>query len=84
MISERSEREARVGAKVRVLECSKDPELRGLVGEVARVYGGSDYGTVVDVRFEDGRSSLFWAHELEQNGERRSFWWRSLFHVGRR
>ena len=84
MISEEEEEEeVRVGTKVRVLECLRDPRLRGLVGEVSRVHGNTDY-RAVDVRFGDGRSSLFWAHELEEAGEKLFPWWRSLFGVSRR
>ena len=73
-----SEQEVRVGTKVRVQECLRDPKLRGLVGEVVQVHGTDDYRALA-VRFTDGRSSLFWDHELEEAGEGRFRWWRSLF-----
>lgn len=79
-----AEQEVRVGTKVRVLECWRDPHLRGLVGEVTRVHRVVDHTTVLDVRLEDEYSSLFWIHELEESGERGSPWWQSLFSVGRR
>ena len=47
-----SEQEVRVGTKVRVQECLRDPKLRGLVGEVVQVHGTDDY-RALDVRFRD-------------------------------
>jgi hypothetical protein len=54
---------ARTGTRVRVLEC-RQPEFRGMVGEIVKRYGTDEY-LALDVRLEDGRSKLFWHHELE-------------------
>jgi hypothetical protein len=54
-------------------------ERRGLVGKVVGCYGGNEY-IVVDVRFADGRSRLFWPADLEKLGAPRS-WWRSVLDI---
>jgi hypothetical protein len=40
-----------------------DPYLRERVGTITRHYGDINYA-VFDVRFDDGRSELFWPYEL--------------------
>jgi hypothetical protein len=71
--------EARIGARVRVREGHRKPELRRRVGTIKRVYGDPSCAAV-EVRFGDGRSELLWRHELEQVEEPRSrgSWWRLL------
>ncbi len=57
--------EAHVGARVKVVEDCRKPELRGRVGTVEQMYGDRSY-RALEVRLEDGRSELFWHHELEE------------------
>jgi hypothetical protein len=45
------------------------PEWRGLIGTIRARWGHPEY-PAFDVRMEDGRSQLFWHHELEQIPER--------------
>jgi hypothetical protein len=40
-------------------------ELRGLTGKMIGRWGHPEY-LALDVRMEDGSSSLFWHHELEE------------------
>ena len=56
--------EALVGARVRVRSGYSKPELRGLVGTIAKRWGSPHYA-VLEVRFDGGRSQLFWRHEVE-------------------
>ncbi len=56
--------QARIGARVRVGESGLRPEWWGLRGRIIRRWGHSEY-LALDVRLEDGRSRLFWHHELE-------------------
>jgi hypothetical protein len=72
-------REPRIGARVRVREGYRKPQLRGRVGRIKRVYGDARCAAV-EVRFEDGRSELLWRHELEKAKEprERGSWWRLL------
>jgi hypothetical protein len=58
--------ETRLGARVRIREEYRKPELRGLLGTVQQKWGNPDYHTAVLVRLEDGRYELFWHHELEE------------------
>ena len=69
--------EARIGARVRVREGYRKPQLRGRVGKIKRVYGGPGCAAV-EVRFGDGSLELLWRHELEEVEEPRSRrpWWR--------
>lgn len=57
-------REALVGTVVRVKAGHRKPELEGLVGVIEGLWGGPSY-TVLDVRLDDGRSELFWFHQVE-------------------
>ena len=57
--------EARVGARVRVRETYRKPELRGLIGSIKQTYGDRAY-RALEVQLEDGRSLLFWYYELEE------------------
>ena len=67
--------DVRVGMRVKVQEHHRIEERRGLVGKVVGRYGGKEY-VVVDVRFADGRSRLFWPADLEEVDAPRR-WWRS-------
>lgn len=55
--------EARPGMRVRISDDHRRLALRGLVGTIKRRYGASSY-LALEVVFEDGRSELFWHHEL--------------------
>jgi hypothetical protein len=68
--------DARVGMRVKIRDHHRIEECRGLVGKVVGRYGGKEY-IVVDVRFADGRSTLFWPADLEEVDSPRR-WWRSL------
>jgi hypothetical protein len=61
--------EARIGESVRVGEGSGLPsELRGLLGTVSGTWAnpwGVPEDLVLEVRLDDGRTQLFWHHELE-------------------
>lgn len=61
-------REARTGMRVRVSSDYRKPELRGAAGRIVGSYGDPSY-LAVDVRLDDGRSELFWHHELEETKE---------------
>jgi hypothetical protein len=63
--------EAVIGARVRVDEepghrCS---ELRGLTGTISGRWGDPEY-PALDVVLEDGRTRLFWHHELKEIAQR--------------
>ena len=62
--------QARIGARVRVGESGLRAEWRGLTGTISGMWGHPEY-PALDVRMEDGRSQLFWHHELERVPERR-------------
>ena len=50
-------------------ECRLRPQWRGLTGTISGRWGHPEY-LALDVRMEDGRSQLFWHHELDQLPER--------------
>jgi hypothetical protein len=56
--------EALIGARVRVLETDRRPELRGMFGTIEHRFGHPEY-LALDVRLDDGRLELFWSHGLE-------------------
>jgi hypothetical protein len=56
--------EAHIGARVRVLETDRKAELRGMFGTIEHRFGHPEY-LALDVRLDDGRFELFWAHGLE-------------------
>jgi hypothetical protein len=56
--------EALVGTRVRVGDSLLSAELRGRQGTITRRWG-SPYYVALDVLLEDGRTELFWHHELE-------------------
>jgi hypothetical protein len=60
--------EAQIGARVRVGESGLRSEWRGLTGTVRRKWGDPEY-LALDVLLEDGRTQLFWHHELEEIAE---------------
>jgi hypothetical protein len=43
-------------------------EWRGLTGTISRRWGNPEY-LALDVVLEDGRTQLFWHHELEEIAE---------------
>jgi hypothetical protein len=51
--------------RVRVKRTYSMPELKGQVGTINQRYRGVHY-PAFKVCFEDGRSELFWSHELEE------------------
>jgi hypothetical protein len=57
--------EAHPGVAVRVKEGYRKSGFGGLLGTVEQSWGHPDF-PALDVRFEDGRSELFWFHELEK------------------
>jgi len=61
--------EARIGKRVRVQADHRRTALRGLVGTIEKRWGNPDY-VALDVLLEDGRSELFWYHELVEVAER--------------
>ena len=62
--------EAQIGARVRVDEVSGlHSEWRGLTGTVSGKWGNPNY-FALDVLLDDGRTQLFWHHELEKLAER--------------
>jgi hypothetical protein len=56
--------EAHPGTVVRVREGHRKPELEGMGGTIEQCWGSPDY-LALDVRLEDGRSELFWFHQLD-------------------
>jgi hypothetical protein len=56
---------ARVGKKVKVRGDRYEPEVRGVVGSVLRCYGEPEY-MALEVIPKDGRSRIFWHHEVEE------------------
>jgi hypothetical protein len=60
--------EALIGARVKVLETDRRAELRGMFGTIEHRFGHPEY-VALDVRLDDGRLELFWAHGLEMAEE---------------
>ena len=60
--------EALIGARVRVLETDRRPELRGMCGTIEHRFKHPEY-LALDVRLDDGQLELFWAHGLESAQE---------------
>jgi hypothetical protein len=68
---------ARVGTRVRVQLDYGEPHLQGSVGTIQKRYGVPDY-TAFDILLPDGRTKLFWEHQLEEVTEpssRPKRWW---------
>jgi hypothetical protein len=61
MISE----EALVGTRVRVRESLLDSDLQGRLGTIMGRWGEPEY-VALDVLLDDGKTQLFWHHELEE------------------
>ena len=57
--------EAVIGARVRVSESGWRSEWWGLKGKIRGKWGDPEY-LALDVLLEDGRTQLFWHHELEE------------------
>jgi hypothetical protein len=57
--------EARIGARLIVGESGFRPEVGGLTGMVRAKWGNPEY-LALDVLLDDGRTQLFWHHELEE------------------
>ena len=55
----------RRGARVRVRPGHRVPGFDGMRGVVTERWGAPEH-PAFDVRLEDGRSRLFWFHELEE------------------
>ena len=56
--------DAQIGKRVRVRENHRMAIWRGQEGTIAKSWGDPTY-TALDVLLDDGRSQLFWHHELE-------------------
>jgi hypothetical protein len=54
-----------ISMRVRVKRTYSMPELKGQVGTINQRYGGV-HNPAFKVWFEDGRSQLFWSHQLEE------------------
>jgi hypothetical protein len=57
-----------IGARVRVLETDRRADFRGMDGTIEHRFGHPEY-LALDVRLDDGRLELFWAHGLESAEE---------------
>ena len=57
--------EALIGMRVKVLETDRREDLRGKSGVIAHRFGHPEH-VALDVRLDDGRLELFWAHGLER------------------
>jgi hypothetical protein len=60
--------EPRSGMKVRVNDGLWRSEFAGMLGIIEHRWGYPDY-PALDVRLEDGRTMLFWFHELDEASE---------------
>ena len=68
---------ARLGTTVLVQLDYRKPQRQGSVGTIKKRYGIPDY-TTFEVLFPDGKSELFWEHQLEEAKElfsRPKRWW---------
>lgn len=59
--------EAEVGKRVQVRPGHRRKEFWGVSGTIRQVYGVPDY-LALEVEFPNGRSELFWHHELDEAG----------------
>ena len=67
----------RVGMRVRVQLDYRQLHRQGALGTIKKHYGIPDY-TAFEVLFPDGKSELFWEHQLEEAREPSSHpkrWW---------
>ena len=60
--------ETRIGLRVRVGESGWRSEWHGLTGTSTAKWGTPGY-LALDVLLDDGRTQLFWYHELEEIAE---------------
>jgi hypothetical protein len=65
MLSEK----AQIGKRVRIRADHRSTALRGMVGTIEERWGNPDY-IALDMLLDDGRSELFWHHELEEITQR--------------
>ena len=68
---------ARVGTRVQVQLDYGEPSVQGSIGTIKKRYGVPEY-TAFEVLFPDGRTKLFWEHQLEEPREpsyRPKRWW---------
>ena len=71
--------DARLGTSVLVRLDYREPHRQASVGTIRKRYGTREY-TAFEVLFPDGKTELFWDHQLEEAKDpsrRRS--WRRLF-----
>ena len=61
--------ETQIGKRVRIRQDHRSTALRGVVGTIEKRWGDPTY-VALDVLLDDGRSELFWHHELEEIAER--------------
>jgi hypothetical protein len=64
----------RVGTRVRVRLGHRKPDMRASVGTIEKRYCVPDY-VAFEVSFPDGRTELFWDHQLEPASPRPKWWW---------
>ena len=57
--------QAHIGKRVRIRADHRSAALRGKVGTIEERWGNPEY-IALDVLLDDGRSELFWHHELEE------------------
>ena len=57
--------DASVGTRVRVQLDYRNPTLRGALGTIKKRYGVPNY-EAFEVSFPDGRTELYWDHQLEE------------------
>ena len=54
-----------IGMRVRVHKIYSKPHLEGLIGTIQQCFGGESHAAF-EVLLPDGRTELFWHHELEE------------------
>ena len=57
--------DVQLGILVRVSQLHRKLDYRGQTGVVQQRYGNGNYAAF-DIQFLDGRSELFWHHELDE------------------
>ena len=58
--------DVQLGMLVQVSQLHRKLDYRGQTGIVQQRYGNANY-EAFDIQFSDGRSDLFWHHELESD-----------------
>jgi hypothetical protein len=61
--------QARIGARVRVSESGWRSEWWGLTGTISAKWGNLEH-LALEVQLDEGRTQLFWHHELEEIAQR--------------